>query len=113
MPKFIFTYHQPKGHVPADDDKTLSVWQAYFAGIEAGVVDPGQPVFDRSAVGVVGDSTQLGGYSIVAADDLESALAMAKGSPIIANGGGVQVGTLAELPADHIVSRIRERAARS
>jgi hypothetical protein len=99
MPKFIFTYQQPKGHVLARDDSTVAAWQDYFAGLAGSVVDMGQPVADCSAVGNVGDDTQIGGYSIVTADDLESALALAKGAPTIGNGGGVRVGVLAEVPA--------------
>lgn len=113
MPNYLFTYHQPKGYVPGSNAETMSAWQTYFAGIADHVVDPGQPVFERTALGKVGDATQLGGYSVVTADDLESALALAKGSPTLANGGGVEVGTLAELPVDHIVSQLRERAGRS
>jgi hypothetical protein len=110
MPKFIFTYHQPKGYVPSYDDNTTAAWGAFFSGIADHVVDTGQPVFERSALGEVGDSTQLGGYSVVDAADLESAVAMAKGCPSLAYGGGVQVGVLGEVP-DHIAARLKGQTA--
>ena len=112
MPKFIFTYHQPGGYVPGSDNNVLAAWQEFFEQIGDSVIDPGQPVFERSSVGEVGSATQLGGYSIVNAPDFEGAVALAKGCPTLSYGGGVQVGLLAELPPDHAASRLKERVTR-
>jgi hypothetical protein len=109
--KYIFTYHQPEGYVPRTDSDAMAAWQSFFDGIAAHVVEPGQPVFDRRAIGEVGDGTQLGGFSIVDADDLESAVRLAKGCPSVHYGGGVQVGELGEVPG--LAERIRERAAQA
>jgi hypothetical protein len=111
MPKFIFAYHQPKGYVPGTDASVLAKWEAFLGGIADNVVDPGLPVFERTSLGEVGDSTQLGGYSIVDAADLEAAVGLAKGCPSLTYGGGVQVGVLSEVPGDHIVNRLGQRAA--
>jgi hypothetical protein len=112
MPKYLFAYQQPTGYVPGTDDNVFAKWEAFFTDIADHVIDPGMPVFERSSLGDVGESTQLGGYSIVEADDLETAVGLAKGCPSLSYGGGVQVGVLTEVPGDHIVSRLRERAAR-
>jgi hypothetical protein len=54
-------------------------------------------VFERSTLGACDESTHLGGYSFVTADDLESAVALAKGAPVLAAGGGVEVGEITEI----------------
>ena len=113
MPKFILTYHQPIAYVPAFDEKTAAAWGSFFDAMGGSIVEPGQPVVDRAAIGETGSSTKLGGYSVVEADDLDAALAIAKGCPTLTYGGGVQVGVLAELPPDHPASRLRQRAAQA
>ena len=110
MPKYIFTYHLPEGYTPGTDSNATAAWQSFFDGIASHVADIGQPVFDRRALGKVGAGTQLGGYSVMEADDLDAAVRLAKGCPSLEWAGGVQVGALAELPAS-AVERIRERAA--
>jgi hypothetical protein len=97
MAQFVFTYRGPKGYAPTAESTPL--WMAWFAGMGDQLVDLGKPVFQRATVGDCGsDNTELGGYSIVSADDLDSALAMAKGCPHLDVGGGVEVGELAEVP---------------
>jgi YCII-related domain len=99
MATFIFTYRAPEGHVPGSPVDSIGVWNDWFAGMGPALVDYGKPVFDRSAVGTCSsEETQLSGYSIVEAADLESALAIAKGCPFVGHGGGVDVGALADLP---------------
>jgi hypothetical protein len=73
---------------------------AWFDTMGDQLVDLGNPVVDRSTVGYCGsDRTELGGYSIVSAGDLEDALSIAKGCPHLTRGGGVEVGQLGEVPA--------------
>jgi hypothetical protein len=54
-------------------------------------------VFTASSLGNCGPGTHLCGYSFVTADDLESAVALAKGAPVVSAGGGVEVGEITEL----------------
>jgi hypothetical protein len=49
-------------------------------------------VFTSCTVGNCGADTDLGGYSIVVADDLDAAMALIKGCPAVGDGGGVEVG---------------------
>jgi hypothetical protein len=39
----------------------------------------------------------LGGYSLITAGDLEAAVELAKGCPFLHQGGGIEVGELAQL----------------
>jgi hypothetical protein len=111
MSKFIFTYRSAQSYDALTDPDGLVAWGAFLNEvISPNVVDPGYPVFEPSTlVGETGPSTRLGGYSIVEADDVEAALAMAKHCPTMARGGGVEVGVLAALPEEHPAEQIRSQ----
>jgi hypothetical protein len=66
-------------------------------GMGASLVEQGLPVVESSSLGNCGAETRLGGYSLVSADDLEAALALAKGCPALEMGAGVWVGVIMEL----------------
>ena len=112
MPNFILTYHQPDGYVPGTDADTMAEWGRFFETIGRSVVELGQPVAARATVGQTGEGTQLGGYSVVRADNLEAALALAGHCPSLSAGGGVQVGELAP-PPDHVASKVEGRLSRA
>jgi hypothetical protein len=105
MAEFIFAYRSPAGYAPGDAE-TVNAWRAWFAGMGAALQDMGRPVFSRSTVGATSaDGTQLGGYSVVTARNLDEALALAKGCPVVAIGGGVEVGELADIPAEALAGQ--------
>jgi hypothetical protein len=98
MTEFIFAYRSPTGYTP-DDPEVGAAWRAWFAGFGPAIRDIGRPVVDPVTVGTTsGDGTHLGGYSVVSAEGLDDALAMAKGCPLVSIGGGVEVGTLVNVP---------------
>ena len=115
MPQFIFSYRSAKDYDALADADGVAAWGAFLNDVIApSVVDPGWPVFEPTAVlGEAGQSTQLGGYSIVTADDLETALSMARHSPTMTRGGGVEVAALAALPAEHPAEQIRARLSKA
>jgi hypothetical protein len=96
MPQYLFAYRTPKSYVPGDSE-AMAKWTGYFEELGSAVDQIGNPVFTASTVGACDESTRLGGFSFVQADDLESAVALAKGAPTIAAGGGVEVGEITEL----------------
>jgi hypothetical protein len=96
MAQFVFAYRAPQNYTVGSTD-ARAAWSDWFAAMGAQVTDIGKPVIETSVLGQVGAGTQLGGYSIVTADDLEAAVALAKGCPFIGGGGGVEVGVLGEL----------------
>ena len=96
MPKYVFTYRAPKGDVRRDPE-TVAAWTSWFEQMGSRVTEVGNPVFESTALGNCDDSTRLGGYSFITADDLESAVALAKGAPSMSAGGGVEVGEITEL----------------
>jgi hypothetical protein len=111
MSRYVLIYHQPAGYLPGRDAGATAAWEIYFEKIGDHIIEPGQPVFERNVLGAVGTSTQLGGYSIIEAAGLDEAVALAQNCPTLCNGGGVQVGELAELPPEHAASRLRDRLA--
>jgi len=96
MTTFLFSYRMPKAFVPGRPD-AVAAWAAWFEEMGASVTDPGNPVFERASLGDCGEGTVLGGYSLITADDLDAALALAKGCPALAEGAGVEVGVITEL----------------
>ncbi len=82
MPEFVFAYRNPVGYTPTPE--TRAAWTAWFDGMGQQLADlrrsPGTS--DRAALGNCGaDSTELGGYSRIHADDRESASGDRHGLP--------------------------------
>ena len=108
MSTFLFAYRSPKGYETGPD--TAGSWNAWFQNLGSSVTDVGNPIFDRSAVGETGTKTELGGYTLVSADDLGAALALARGCPLVGNGGGVEVGEITPLSAESMQSTADDHA---
>ena len=96
MAEFIFTYRTPADFTPGTPDG-IAAWKAWFQSMGPQLRDLGRPVFNRATVGASPDGAPLGGYSLVTAENLDAALTLAKGCPIVEAGGGVEVGELADL----------------
>ena len=115
MPQYIFTYRSAKSYNALDDPDGLAAWTSFINDVIASsIVDPGWPVFKPATVlGEAGESTQHGGYAVITAGDLETALSMAKHCPTIARGGGVEVAELAPLPPEHPAEQLRARLSKA
>jgi len=96
MTTFLFAYRAPDNYTRGTAEG-VAAWTAWFDSMGAAVVDPGKPVAESATVGDCG-SRPLDGYSLITADDLEAALALAKECPFVSRGGGVEVGALAVPP---------------
>lgn len=103
MAKYVLTYSGggPMPETQEARDASMAAWTAWFGGLGAAVVDPGNP-FGASATvtsgGVAdGSSSGVNGYSIVTAADLGAATEMAKGCPMIPFGGTVEVHEVFEI----------------
>ena len=105
MATFLFTYRGQPGAaqaLDALDDTTrkarLDAWYGWFESLGAHVLDMGQPVSAVRSVGESGGGTEIGGYSLVTADSLDAAVALADGCPALRNGGGIEVAELRAIP---------------
>jgi hypothetical protein len=97
MSTFLIVHRAPKGYVGSGD--FVTAWNAFFEGLGSNLVDRGNPVFQGGrTLGNCVTDTVLGAYTIVSANDLEVAVALASESPILREGGGVEVGELAMMP---------------
>lgn len=89
MPKFIFAYHGgKKPETQEAGERAMGQWRDWMSKHSAALVDPGNPVGKSttvSASGVAdnGGSNPLSGYSIVEANDIDAAVAIAKECPIL------------------------------
>jgi YCII-related domain len=96
MKSFLFVYRSPRDYTPGRPE-TFAAWEGWFKSMGASLADFGNPVFERHTLGRTADDTVLGGYSLINADDLDAAIAIAQGCPHIGEGGGVEVGELTPL----------------
>jgi hypothetical protein len=87
------------GSQPATEEEgaaVMAAWTAWFATLGDSTVDPGNPFGASSTVAPGGAVTEGGasgatGYSILRADDLAAAQALAQGCPQLAAGGTIEV----------------------
>jgi hypothetical protein len=97
MPKYALIYKG--GGVPESDaerEALMAAWGNWFGSLGSAVADPGNPFGPSASVsadGSVSDgaSSCLTGYSVITADTLEAAAGHAKGCPVLASGGDVEV----------------------
>jgi len=88
------------GNPPASEEegkKIFAAWTAWFERLGNSVKDPGNP-FSTTARTVApdgsvsdGSTDAVGGYSIVAADSIDAALALAKDCPALDSGSTVTI----------------------
>jgi YCII-related domain len=115
MPKYLLSYRSAKDYDALADSALNAAWDGFLdEQVAPSVVEPGWPVFEPATlVGETGPSTQLGGYSVVTADDIDNARDIAQRCPYVARGGGVEIGLLADLPAEHPAEQMRVRLAKA
>ncbi len=99
MAKYLFIYHgggMPDS--PEEGEKQMQAWGDWFESMGGNIIDGGSPIGESTTVladgSVVGNggSNPTTGYGLFEADNLEAAIAMAKGCPILASGGSVELG---------------------
>lgn len=99
MTKYVLTYHGGAGmaETQAEIDAVMAEWGAWFGQMGAAVVDGGNPFGASKTIAADGSTSDggiepgLGGYSVINADNLDAAVALAKGCPVLSGGGSVQV----------------------
>jgi hypothetical protein len=95
MEKYVFSFRVPSDYRP--NAETPAEWRAWFGGLGSALVDVGHAVSEYASLGEVGDSSsRMVAYSVVSAEDVNSALALAKDCPVLRVGGGVEVGPVME-----------------
>ncbi|MGB2711659.1 MAG: YciI family protein [Conexibacter sp.] len=98
MAKYVYVYSGGNGmpETEAEQQAVMAAWGSWLGGLGEALVDAGNPFGPAKQVaagGAVADGGRSGltGYSIVAADSLDAATELAKGCPVLANDGAVEV----------------------
>src|SRR6478752_5896850 len=92
MGKYVLAYlGGSMAESPEAQQEAMAAWGAWFGSLGSAVVDGGAPFGPSAAVGGGAATSALTGYSILQADDLASAVALADGCPVLKAGGSVHV----------------------
>lgn len=99
MGKYVLAYTGggSMGETEEEQKEAMDHWMSWFGSLGEAVVDAGAPFGPSATVspeeGEVDEpaATGLSGYSIITADSLEDAVGKARGCPVLAGGGGVEV----------------------
>jgi hypothetical protein len=104
MPKYVFAYHGgTMAESAAAQAEALAAWGAWFGSLGEAVIDGGNPTGQAQTIDADGSvnngggANPLSGYSLINATDIDAALAHAKGCPILAVGGSVEVAEALEM----------------
>ena len=104
MAKFLFAYHRGKQpESEAEGAKVMAAWGAWFESLGADLVDAGAPVGQSHTVSASGSTDNGGanpvsGYTLVNAASYDTAIKIAKGCPMVADGSGsVEVAECVEM----------------
>lgn len=104
MAKYLLTYQG--GSMPESEEegaKVMAAWSTWLGGLGESLVDGGAPVGQAKTLAPNGSVTEGGGanpvtgYSLITADSIDGALAIAKGCPHLDAGGSVVVGETVEM----------------
>jgi hypothetical protein len=99
MSDFVLLYQG--GSMPATEEeraRVMEAWTSWLGQLGGAVKDQGNPFSTQvktiSSDGSVSDGANgkpATGYSIIEADSIDSALALAKDCPVLQGGGGIEV----------------------
>jgi hypothetical protein len=96
MANYVLVYHG--GSMPATQEEVATAtktWTDWFASLGDAVVDGGNPASRTKTIAANGsvsdDQGGPSGYSIFKAGSLDEAVNLAKGCPVLRNGGSIQV----------------------
>jgi hypothetical protein len=100
MSKYLFVYHAPMSPAdaapptPEQMDAVMGEWNAWAGRVGSGMVDFGAPLAGGTRVSPDGTSPstrEVVGYSLLEADDMASALDLARNHPHLNMPGGCEI----------------------
>jgi hypothetical protein len=98
MAKYLFVYHGGGMAATKEEQaKAMAAWGQWFGSMGNAVVNGGNPVGKSWTVkgnGTVakdGGPNPVSGFSLIEARDQEDAVLKAKGCPILASGGSIEI----------------------
>ncbi len=97
MTKFLYLY--TGGTYPETPEaikEVMDKWGAWMGSLGDKLVDGGAPLGEKQILGG-GADTKVNGYSIVEAESIDAAKALADAHPHLEAGGGIEVAEFAEM----------------
>jgi len=97
MAKFVYLYTGGSmAETPEAQEQVMAAWGAWFGELGEAIIDGGNPFGASTSVGTdgavtAGGSSRVSGYTLVKAESLDDATALAKGCPVFASGGAVEI----------------------
>jgi hypothetical protein len=99
MANYLLAYHGGGGMAQdeAARNKLMAQWGKWFQDLGSALVDGGNPVMkaktitSKGGVSDGGGQNPVSGYSVIKADNLDAAVTLAKGCPVLAGGGSIEV----------------------
>ena len=92
MPRFYLAYHDAKPRSSPEEGKRMQAdWRAWTAANAAALIEPNNPFSAARTITADGDSDGavvpgLMGYSVLQADDIDAAAAIARTCPFLVMG---------------------------
>lgn len=104
MPQYMITYlggNHPSS--PEEGQKHFTKYMGWLSDLGEAAVSPANPLKDTTTINpdgsvTSGGTTTMSGFTVVEADSLDAALAMAKTCPFLEIGGSLEVSELMEMP---------------
>ena len=91
MGKFVLLFKGgAMAETPEAQEASMARWMEWFGVIGGSIIEMGNPFSASTAVGASATSNMTG-YTVVSADSLDAAAALAGDCPILADGGAVEV----------------------
>ena len=99
MAKYLLAFHG--GGVPETEEEqaqVMAAWGAWMGALGEAMVDPGNAVSQAKTISADGGISLGGGvnpvtgFTLINAADIDEAVSLAKGCPILESGGSIEVG---------------------
>jgi hypothetical protein len=95
--KYVLVYRgggMPEGE--AAREAVMAAWGQWYERLGSAVVDPGNPTVRSRTISPDGavsgeESASISGYTILSADGLDAAVALARACPVLASGASIEV----------------------
>jgi hypothetical protein len=99
MAKYLLVYHGDGGMPEGEEAQAaaMAAWGTWFQNLGPALADGGNPVGHARTIASDGSVSDGGGanaatgYSLITADSLDAAVALAKGCPVLGGGSSVEV----------------------
>jgi hypothetical protein len=98
MSNFLLAYHGGKMPAsPEEQREVMAAWNDWYGELGEAIIDGGNPVgatmtvASSGSVSAGGGANPVSGYTLISADSMDAALAMARGCPVLMGGASVEV----------------------